>query len=760
MHVITRVVRPIQLIKTVFLGFCLIIGCCRVHAQTLISGNVKDGKGHPVPGASITVKNSFDGATSDSSGNFRFSCSDTGLQTLIISSVGYRSIEISLEIAGKPVNLSLQLKEEPNELKAVVISAGSFAAGDKTRGAVMSSLDIATTAGSNADITAALKTLPGPQQVGEQEGLFVRGGTGQETKQFIDGSLVANPYYTSVPDIATRGRFSPFLFKGTVFSTGGYSALYGQALSSVVLLESIDLPERSEIDATISPIVTGVGTQQLAKNNKYSWGLSYSYVNALVYFGLVSQKPDYFKMPAYHNADANFRIKTRNGGIIKYYTTFAYNQLGLRTPDIDSAYLKNAFKLANHNWYNNLSWKENLNNGWKMQLSASYSTNLDDIMQQSQSSDDQPHKFPDSVYWMNSKNFQLSNKQNLAQGKAVFEKRLSGLSAVRAGGEYWYSDNPLVYNDTLRRIQDHLTSIFAETDIYITNDLAAKLGGRFEYSTLLKQSDIAPRIALAYKTGKDAQISAAYGIFYQKPDNQQLFFSPGLKFTQSVQYILNYQKMNRDRIFRVEAYYKIYNNLVKTVPLSYNYFGYNNGGSGYAGGIEFFWRDKKTFKDFDYWISYTYLNTKRDFMNYPEKITPDYAATHTASLVMKRFVTEWKAGFNFTYTFATGRPYYNFMINNKGQYYTADEGYTKDYQSLNFSCEYIPSLGKVKPKTFVVLFASMSNVLGYDPIYGYHYSFDGTIKQPITPPAARFYFVGCFLSWGVDRTQDAINNNL
>ena len=194
----------------------------------------------------------------------------------------------------------------------------------------MSSLDIATTAGSNADITAALKTLPGAQQVGEQEGLFVRGGTGQETKQFIDGSLVNNPYYTSVPDIATRGRFSPFLFKGTVFSTGGYSALYGQALSSVVLLESIDLPEQSEIDASISPIVVGVGTQQLAKNKKYSWGMSYSYVNVAIYFGLVSQKPDYFRLPAFHNADANFRIKTKNGGMIKYYTTFAYNDLGLQ----------------------------------------------------------------------------------------------------------------------------------------------------------------------------------------------------------------------------------------------------------------------------------------------------------------------------------------------------------------------------------------------------------------------------------------------
>jgi len=742
------------------IGTIYFVGITGACAQTLITGKVKDGKNRPIPGVSITIKNSFDGATSDSSGNYAFSSLDTGFQTLFISSIGYRPVEVTLQITGKTIHMDLSLKEEPNELKAVTISAGSFSAGDKTRGAVMSSLDIATTAGSNADITAALKTLPGAQQVGEQEGLFVRGGTGAETKQFIDGSLVNNPYYTSVPDIATRGRFSPFLFKGTVFSTGGYSALYGQALSSVVLLESIDLPERSEIDASVSPIVVGVGTQQLSSNKKYSWGMSYSYVNVALYFGLVSQKPDYFRIPAFHNADANFRIKTKNGGLIKYYTTFAYNDLGLRNPDIDSPYLKNAFNLANHNWYNNLSWRENLNNGWKMMLSTSFSTNLDNIQQQTQNADNQPHNFPDSIYWMKPKNFILSNKQNLAQGRAVFEKKISGLSVFRFGGELWHFYNPLNYNDTLKVLKDNLTSLFAETDIYLTNELAAKLGVRYEYSSLLKKSDFAPRISLAYKTGKDAQISAAYGIFYQKPDNQQLFFTTDLGFSRSIQYILNYQKMTKDRIFRVEAYYKLYKDLIKTVPISYNYFDYNNSGSGFAKGIELFWRDKKTFKDFDYWISYTYLNTKRDFMNYPSQISPDYAATNTVSIVMKRFITEWKAGFNLTYTYASGRPYYNFMINSTGKYYTADEGHTHDYQNLSFSCEYIPSLGKVKPKTFVVLFASMSNILGYNPIYGYHYSFDGSVKQPVTPPASRFYFIGCFLSWGVDRTQDAINNNL
>ena len=728
--------------------------------QTQIKGKVRDNRGRPIPGASIALKNSYDGATSDSTGQYSFSTSEKGNQTLLITSVGYKLAEVQVDLNGAILKLDIQLKEEPSELRAVTITAGSFAAGDKTRGAILSSLDVATTAGSNADITTALKTLPGTQQIGEQEGLFVRGGTGDETKQYIDGTLVNNPYYTSVPDIAQRGRFLPFLFKGTVFSTGGYSALYGQALSSVVLLESIDLPEQSEVQANISPLVVGGGTQQLAKNKKSSWGMSYNYVNVGLYFSVVKQTPDYFTIPQFHSADANYRIKTRSGGMIKYYSTFGYNRLGLRRPDIDSAYLKDAFSLTNFNWYNNLSWREYLSNGWRMDLGASYSTNQDHINQQIQDQNNLPHVFKDSVYWMNIKNYKLDNRQDLSQVKAVFEKKLGGISAIRFGSEYQYSYNPSTYQDTLRKLTDNYFSIFAESDIYITNDLAAKIGGRYEYSSIIKRSDFAPRVSLAYKTGKHAQVSLAYGIFYQKPGNQQLAYTDNLQYQKATHYILNFQQMTTDRIFRIEAYYKQYEDLVTTIPVNYFYSYFNNAGSGYAKGIDFFWRDKKTFKNFDYWISYSYLDTKRKYLNYPEQLMPSFAATHTASIVTKRFFTDLKAGINLTYSFATGRPYYNFMLNNSSKYFVADQGKTKDYSSFNFSMEYIPTLGKQNTKTFVVIFASMTNVFGYSPVFGYNYSFSGLVKQPIEPPASRFYFIGCFLSWGVDRTQDAINNNL
>lgn len=734
---------------------------CGANAQVVISGTVKDTKGKPMPGASVALKDTYDGGLVDSSGRFKFTTTEKGEFIFIVTNIGYKSYEEKIVINGTPVTRTISLKEELSELKAVTVISGSFAAGDTKRAAtVLNSIDVATVGGGNADITAALKTLPGAQQVGEQEGLFVRGGAGYETKQFIDGTLVNNPYGTSVPDIATRGRFSPFLFKGTVFSTGGYSALYGQALSSAVILESIDLPDQSAANLSVSPIIVGAGFQQLAKNKKSSWGVNYNYVNLVAYFGIVKQKPDYFRMPAFHDADANFRVRTKRGGMIKYYTTFSNGRLGLRRPDIDSAEVKDAFGLVNYNWYNNLSWRENLGNGWKMNLGLGYSTNTDNLSQELQNQQNQQQFFPDRP-WAQNKNFKVKNRQDLSQVKAVFEKRLFGISAVRFGGEYMHGFNRSHFNNISSKLTENFAALFAETDIYVTNDLAAKVGGRFEHSSVINRSNIAPRVSLAYKVGNGAQVSAAYGLFYQKPENMQLVYTQDLGYTRATHYILTYQKSTNDRIFRTEAFYKKYHNLVKLDPVTSSYGTYNNSGFGYARGIEFFWRDKKSIKNFDYWISYSYLDTKRDYLNYPTELRPNFAAKHTASFVMKRFFLDMKTGFNFTYSYATGRPYYNFVYNGSGNKYSiADQGKTKEFHNLGFSMNYVPSVGKTNPKVFWVLVASVTNVLGYNPVFGYNYSYNGANKQPIGLPARRFYFIGAFFSWGVDRTQDAINNNL
>ncbi len=721
-----------------------------ISAQTKVSGIIKDNHGRKIIGASIAIKDSYDGGISDSAGKYQFKGFDKGLQTLIVKNIGYKTIQQKINLTGESIQVNFILKEEINELTAVTVTAGSFEAGDKKRAAtVLSSLDMVTVGGSNGDVTSALKTLPGAQQVGEQEGLFVRGGEGYETKQFIDGTLVANPYLASVPDIASRGRFSPFLFKGTVFSTGGYSALFGQALSSAVLLETIDLPDKSQASASISTVFIGAGLQELSKNKKSSWGINYGYTNLSLYFKLVKQRPDYFHIPEFHTADANVRIKTK-GGMIKYYTTFGASNLGIRRSNIDSILLKNAFSIINYNWYNNLSWHEYLGNGWKMNIGSCFSINKDKIEQSIQNQINQ--NVITNINYIDSNNESIAIHQNLAQIKLVFEKKIGGISALRFGGEYFNSYQNSSLKNSTNSLKDNLGALFSEADLYLTNDLAAKIGVRSEYSSLINKFNLAPRLSIAYKTGKQSQVSAVYGQFYQKPENNYYYYGQQeLGYLRSSHYLLNYMKTTSLRTFRIEAFYKKYERLVETPPN----FQFNNYGSGYAQGIEVFWRDKKSIKGLDYWVSYSFLDTKRQFNKYPNQLEPTFAAKHTASLVLKRYFDKINTGFNCTYSFATGRPYYYFQPDGD-KYLIGDAGRTSNFHTVGISTNY---LTKIK-HSFAVIVASVTNVLNNDAVYGYNYNHNGTFKAEINPPAPRFYFFGVFLSWGVDRRQDAINNNL
>lgn len=735
--------------KLSFLTFTL-LAAVTAFAQTRFTGRITDNKHRPLVGASISLKDTYDGATSDSTGSYRFSTTETGNHVLVISSMGYKTVEQAVVLNGQAINTDVLLKEELNELKAVVITAGSFEASDEKKVSVLKPLDIVTTASANADVAAAMKTLPGTQQVGESGELFVRGGAGYETKQFIDGTVVANPNFGQAPDLASRGRFSPFLFKGTVFSTGGYSALYGQALSSALILESIDLPERSQASGVISPLVVSGQYQNLAGNKNSSWGTSLGYTNVGLYFKMVKQKPDYFHAPEVYNGDFNFRIKTSKTGMLKFYTAYSRNKLGLRNPDIDSAILKNAFALTNNNWYVNMSYKERIASRWKLNAGLSFSLNKDDLLQQVQDAD---NKQVTTVLpgYISSKNFGLKNNNLLAQARAVAEHKLVGLSAIRFGTEYMYSYDEMIYNQYKNKLEDHFNAGFGEADIYITNNIAAKLGGRLEHSSLMDKWNVAPRLSVAYKLNKKAQFSADYGIFYQKPQNQYLMFNNNLNYMRATHYIVTYQMIDATHTFRAQAFYKKYNQLIKTKTDT------ANGGNGYAQGIEFFWRDKQTFKGFDYWVTYSFLDTKRNYLNYPYSLTPNFAAKHTANLVIKKFFTKINTQLNANYQFATGRPYYDIRYSNAdNKFVIQDQGRTIAYNNLSFSANYLTSI----KKAFAVIIFSVTNVLGSKQVYGFNYSYNGLNKVEINPTASRFYFAGIFLSWGTDKRQDAINNNL
>ncbi len=735
-------------------------------SQVTISGTIKDPKGKPIFGVSVTLKDTYDGSTSDSLGHFNFETTEKGSFLLEASSLNYNTYSNNIRIEDKNILTNIVLKQLITDLEAVVISAGTFEASDKKKGTVLTSLDIVTTAGADGDVTGALKTLPGTQQVGEAGGLFVRGGTATESNIYMDGALVNNFFYSSTPGIASRGRFNPFLFKGTVFSSGGYSALYGQALSSALILESTDLPEKTEASLSAHIIGIGGGLQKLAKNKKSSYGFTYNFTHLGLAFAIIKQRQVYFQNPVYHESDINFRIKTKKNGMIKYYGYFSTGKVGYRVADIDSANLKNALSLKNPNTYHNISWRQNLSNGWKLFSSFSFTANKTEFSQQLQDDAHQKLIFQNPAGYA-FKNFDIISRQFFTQARVVVDKKLGGLSAFRFGADYFYSNEKsafTLYDSTIYKgtIKDNLLANFAETDIYLSNNLAVKLGIRAEHSALMEQWNIAPRVSFAYKLKHKDQISFACGDFYQKPETGYLPAAGNPGYAKATHYILQYQKTASFRTFRTELFYKNYAHLYKTgLDANSKPQVTGNNGSGYARGIEIFLRDKKTIKNADFWISYSFLDTQRDFLNFPYRMAPNFAAKHSASFVLKKFVTKLKTNFNMSYSFASGRPYYNIVFDgSQNKYVVADKGKTINYNNFSLSFNYLPNIGKKNAKTFGVLVLSINNILGQKQVFNYEYGAISGNKQAIVPPSKRFVFIGYFLSFGTDRTEDAINLNL
>lgn len=123
--------------------------------------------------------------------------------------------------------------------------------------------------------------------------------------------------------------------------------------------------------------------------------------------------------------------------------------------------------------------------------------------------------------------------------------------------------------------------------------------------------------------------------FIRIPSMITSLYTDQLKPERADHYIFSFQSSANKRTIRVELYYK---DLVKLNGGEfYLASSYNNNGSGYAKGLDLLWRDKKTIKNGDYWVSYSYLDTKRNYRTFPEEAVPNFASKHNLSGVYKHW---------------------------------------------------------------------------------------------------------------------------
>jgi hypothetical protein len=703
-----------------------------LFSQTTISGKIVDEKGKPVAAANIFIDGTYDGTSSSEVGEFTFETKTKGNQTLVVSFLIYESSKIVIDVANAK-NLTVKLRESVTSLDAVVITAGTLEAGDKSRVSVLKPLDIVTTAGSAGNIIAALQTLPGTQLVGEDGRLFVRGGEASETQTFVDGIRVAQPYGASTLNIPVRGRFSPFLFSGISFSTGGYSAEYGEALSSVLLLNTQDDPDQDKTEMALMTVGLGLGNTQ--KWKKSSLTLNANYTNLAPYQVLIPQNVDWNSPFQSLSGETVYRYNFSNG-ILKVYASFESSKFDINQESINSPD-KIRVDLNNNNFYINSSYKGVFGNNWQITTGLSYG------------------------YSNNKINLNLdtvSNDENAAHLKLKLRKSFSDRLKLSFGADYFITKFNEDFSPTSGLIftndyESNIAAVYTEADIFFSKNWAAKVGVRAANNALLNETAISPRISFAYKMAKNSQFSFAYGDFTQTPNADYVKYSRYHQFEseKASHYILNYQYNKNGKTFRAETYFKDYRNLVKfdTETAMFN-SNYSNNGSGYAKGLDLFWRDGKTIKSLEYWISYSYIDTERDYRNFPAQVTPNFVADHTLSIVTKYWISDLKSQVGFTHSFSTGRPYNN---PNETQFMN---GKTKTFNNLSFNWAYLLSPQKI-------LYFSVSNVLAIQNVFGYEYAnkpndVDLFNRKEIIPTADRFFFIGFFWTISNDKKDNQLRN--
>ena len=694
-------------------------------SQTSISGKIVDEKNKPIPNANIFIDGSYDGATSNSVGEFSFTTIEDGNQTLVISALSFELKKLEIVINEFQIQ-TIILKRNLTELNEVLITAGSLESGGKSRVSVLKPLDILTTAGNPGDIVSAFKTLPGTQIVGESGKLFVRGGEANETQTFIDGLRVAQPYIQTTNNVPTRSTFSPLLFKGTTFSTGGYSAEYGEALSSILVMNTIDEPDLEKTDAAIMTVGLGLGKTKKWKENSLS--VNTSYINLQPYQSLLPDNIEWIKPYQSIGGETVFRQKL-DRGLLKFYASYTAANFDLKQDDIN--YPEKVRTLnKNNNLYSNLSYKGGFGDNWNIFAGISFAKSR--------------NKGIFDVY-------NYDSSENASHLKLKLTKPISDKIKTSFGTDYFYTNYSESVADFISGYHSNIFAAFSETDFLITNNLIAKVGFRFSKNELLDLSSLSPRLALAYKIAKNQQFSMAYGTFDQAPKNDYLKYTTNLQAEKAQHYILSYEFNKDKQIFKAEVYYKSYDNLVKydtNSPVSNSNF--NNSGTGYAKGLELFWRDNKNIKNLEYWISYSYIDTQRDYQNFPKQATPSFVADHTLSLVSKYWIQDWRSQIGTTYTFSSGRPF-----NNPNETDFMD-GKTKTYNNLSVNWAYLISPQKI-------LFFSVTNVAGIKNVYGYNYAntpnSSGVYKsKAIVPTADRFFFVGFFWTISKDKKTNQLEN--
>jgi hypothetical protein len=540
----------------------------RTEPQGAVKGRVVDRMTQqPLKGVNVRLLEGRGEATTDERGDFAIRGLTVGPYTLEASLLHFRAaIKPDVIVrSGRTTEIRVEM-DLSTAAEEVLVQASVFeGADDRHAGAeVFSAEEVRRSPGSLGDVNRILRGLPSVAKLGHQyNGLVVRGGSPVENAYYLDNIRVQNVNHFPVQG-SSEGLLSLFnvdLIKDIEFHPGGFSAIYGDTLSSAT---DIRLREgnREGLDVQLDLNMGGAGgvLEGPLVRDRASWLLSFrtSFLDALRKIGVLdSVVPEYWDV----QGKVAFDLTSRHS-LKALFIHGSGNRSWTREEAVDNSDdfygdISTAQTLAGIDW--RILWGDK---GYS-DTSLSYSSH------------DLDYRF-----------LQTSNLSPLFNKNAVERKvKVRNLNTIRFNSRHRttfgfdaeildsdYDDFYSAYHDLLgnttpetavqRSLNGHRVGVFIEHQWRPAPVLSLTAGLRASRFSFNRDLTISPSLRLSIPITTRTTLSASAGLYHQSLPEVLLAQDPvfaGLKDLRSVHYNLDlHHSFSEDTRLTVDLYLKEY----------------------------------------------------------------------------------------------------------------------------------------------------------------------------------------------------------
>jgi len=366
-------------VKTVTFLFLLLTSF--VNAQNLtLTGKVVDNNNQPLLGATVLIKGTLQGVSTDSDGNFKLQLPN-GVHTLKISFIGYSTVEKTIDV-NQNTSITIQLLEAENFLDEVLVSAVRANTNTPVTYSNITKKEISKR-NLGQDIPILLNYMPSvvsSSDAGAGVGytyMNIRGSNSERINVTINGipyndSESHGTFWVNLGDFASSTQ-NLQVQRGVGTSTNGAGA-FGASIN--ILSEAFSDEAYGELSNSFGSFGTRKHTLKFStgilKNHiEISGRLSNIYSDGYVDRAYTDLK-SYFLQAAYK--DNNTLIKAITfGGKEKTYQAW----YGLTAEQLEQDRRQNPYTYENEidNYQQDhyqLHWNEQLNENWSSQLSFNF----------------------------------------------------------------------------------------------------------------------------------------------------------------------------------------------------------------------------------------------------------------------------------------------------------------------------------------------------------------------------------------------------